>query len=95
MSLEDLYEGKTVSFGIERQRKCTACNGVGGTDDKAVITCTGCKGRGMRTVMRQLGPGMYSQQSGPCDECQGQGETIDPKKMCKTCKGKKVSKDRK
>lgn len=49
----------------------------------------------MRTVMMQLGPGMYSQRTGPCDECGGQGESIDPKKCCKTCKGKKIMKETK
>lgn len=49
----------------------------------------------MRTVMRQMGPGMYSQSTGPCDECGGQGEIINMEKRCKKCKGKKVSKDRK
>lgn len=27
----------------------------------------------MRTTMTQIGPGMYSQSTGPCDECQGMG----------------------
>ncbi len=45
--------------------------------------------------MMQLGPGMYSQRSGPCDECEGKGEVIDEKKKCKTCNGKKVKKDTK
>jgi len=49
----------------------------------------------MRTVMRQMGPGMYSQSTGPCDECHGQGEMINMEKRCKVCKGKKVSRDRK
>jgi DnaJ homolog subfamily A member 2 len=35
--------------------------------------CPGCEGRGMRTTMTQIGPGMYTQRTGPCDECQGQG----------------------
>lgn len=45
--------------------------------------------------MMQLGPGMYSQRSGPCDECNGQGESIDPAKKCKTCNGKKVKDEKK
>jgi len=49
----------------------------------------------MRTVMMQIGPGMYSQRSGPCDECGGKGENIDPSKACKACKGKKVKKEEK
>lgn len=76
-------------------RICAKCNGVGGSDPKAVQSCKACKGRGMRTVMMQLGPGMYSQQTGPCDECSGKGETIDPAKMCKTCSGKKIKKETK
>ena len=42
-----------------------------------------------------MAPGMYSQTTGPCDECNGQGEMVDMEKRCKTCKGKKVKKDRK
>jgi len=46
----------------------------------------------MKTVLRQMGPGMYSQSRGPCDDCGGQGEIIDMSKRCKKCKGKKISK---
>jgi len=49
----------------------------------------------MRTVMMQLGPGMYSQRTGPCDECDGKGESIDQSKKCKTCSGKKLQKEKK
>lgn len=49
----------------------------------------------MKTTMRQMGPGMYSQSTGPCDDCHGQGEMINPEKRCKDCKGKKVKKERK
>ena len=45
--------------------------------------------------MVQLGPGMYSQSSGPCDECHGKGEIINEKDKCKTCNGKKVVKEKK
>ena len=60
VTLEDLFNGKVIEFEMERQRICSKCNGVGGTDANAVKTCAACKGRGMRTVMMQLGPGMYS-----------------------------------
>lgn len=60
VSLEDIYNGKELEVTIERHRICVKCNGVGGSDPSAVKSCTGCKGRGMRTVMMQLGPGMYS-----------------------------------
>lgn len=55
----------------------------------------GCKGRGMRTKMTMLGPGMYSQSTGPCDECDGSGSTISEKDKCKNCNGRKVVKEKK
>lgn len=36
---------------------------------------------------------MYTQSSGPCDDCRGTGEIIDAKNKCKTCEGKKVIKE--
>lgn len=45
--------------------------------------------------MTMLGPGMYSQRTGPCDTCQGTGESVDEAKRCKKCKGQKVVKDTK
>jgi len=61
VTLEDIYNGKQTEVEVERMRICAKCNGVGGSDPKAVQACKACKGRGMRTVMMQLGPGMYSQ----------------------------------
>lgn len=93
-TLKDLYLGKTTKIAVNRDRICSKCEGKGGKAG-AVSTCSGCKGRGMRTVMMQLGPGMYSQRSGPCDECNGQGEKINEKDKCKNCDGKKVEKEKK
>ncbi len=94
VTLEDLYNGKLTKLAVNRDRICTKCNGVGGKAG-AVATCSACKGKGMRTIMQQIGPGMYSQRTGPCDECNGQGETVDPKNKCKECDGKKVTKEKK
>ena len=49
----------------------------------------------MRTVMQMLGPGMYTQSTRPCDDCDGKGEVINEKDKCKECNGKKVVKDKK
>lgn len=49
----------------------------------------------MKTTMTMVGPGMYSQRSGPCDDCGGRGEQIDEKNRCKECNGKKTVQDRK
>ena len=42
-----------------------------------------------------LGPGMYTQSSGPCSDCGGTGEQIDEALKCKQCNGKKVVKEKK
>ena len=57
--------------------------------------CSGCKGQGMKTIMQMLGPGMYTQRTAPCGDCNGSGEIINEKDKCKTCQGKKVSKEKK
>ena len=93
-TLEDLYNGKTTKVAVNRERLCSKCNGVGGKAG-AVTQCPGCKGRGMKTVMQMLGPGMYSQRTAPCEDCMGQGEVISEKDKCKTCEGKKVVKEKK
>merc|ERR1711988_1405653 len=45
--------------------------------------------------MGQIGPGMVQQIQSACTTCKGSGRTISEKDKCKTCKGKKVNKDRK
>lgn len=80
-TLADLYNGKTSKVVVTRDRICTKCKGLGGKEG-AVKPCGGCKGRGMKTVMQQLGPGMYSQSTKPCDDCMGKGEVINEKDRC-------------
>jgi DnaJ family protein A protein 2 len=58
-TLADLYNGKTTKVVVNRDRICSKCEGKGGKAG-AVTSCGGCKGRGMRTYMQQLGPGMYT-----------------------------------
>ena len=47
VKLEDIYNGKSVTARVERQRLCGGCNGVGGSDASAVRTCDTCRGRGI------------------------------------------------
>ena len=63
VSLEDLYNGKTVKLAVNRKV-------IQGTP----ITCQHCKGQGVVVYTRQLGPGMITQQQVRCDQCDGQGQ---------------------
>jgi len=62
VSLEDLYNGKTVKLAINR---------------KVIVgeakTCATCKGQGAVLEVRQIGPGMITQMQRACRECDGQG----------------------
>lgn len=68
VSLEDLYNGKTVKLAVNRKvivgdvKECDACNGQG-----AVME------------MRQIGPGMITQSQRPCSTCAGKGNNAKTK----------------
>ena len=94
VSLEDLYNGKTVRLAISREKPCADCDGKGGKPGAEKV-CTDCNGRGVRVQLRQIGPGMVQQMQSTCPTCRGACKVIDEKDKCKTCKGKKVTKDRK
>lgn len=93
VTLEDLYKGKTTKLALTKHIICAKCSGKGGKDG-AVKKCATCNGRGVRIVMRQLGP-MIQQMQQPCNDCDGAGEQIDPKGRCKVCNGKKVVSEKK
>jgi DnaJ family protein A protein 2 len=92
VSLEDIYKGKTSKMALQRQIICKTCNGVGGKAG-AVKTCTGCDGRGVKTITRQLGP-MIQRFQTVCPDCSGEGEMIKEKDKCKECNGKKTTIER-
>jgi DnaJ family protein A protein 2 len=94
VSLEDLYNGKTVRLAINRDKLCEDCEGRGGKEG-AERDCSDCNGRGVKVMLRQLGPGMVQQMQVACQSCKGACKIIDEKDKCKSCKGKKVFKDRK
>ena len=68
VSLEDLYNGKSVKLAINRK--------VIVGDSKV---CTACNGQGVVMEVRQIGPGMLTQMQRTCSSCQGQGNTAKTK----------------
>jgi len=92
VQLSDLYHGVTKKIAINRDRCCQDCGGQGGSK---VTVCPECKGKGRVAKMMQIGPGMYTQSAGPCDNCRGAGKISDPKFACKKCKGKGLISEKK
>jgi DnaJ-class molecular chaperone len=75
-SIEEYYNGLVFDRIIIRTDLCSACGTM--TND-----CKTCNGIGVVESMRMVGPGMFAQQRGACDVCEGSGTkyTID----CKIC----------
>ncbi|KAF1849546.1 DnaJ-domain-containing protein [Cucurbitaria berberidis CBS 394.84] len=91
VSLEELYKGKTTKFSNTKNIVCSVCKGSGGKQGAKSHACTMCNGRvGAKAVLRQVGPGLVTQETVPCGNCQGSGQVIPEKQRCKKCKGKKV-----
>lgn len=86
VSLEEMYNGATKDYSINRNVYCGECRGSGaqGGDFK---TCEVCKGAGV--TMQRVNMGMMQMQmQQPCQKCGGKGKTF--KKACPTCKGKRI-----
>jgi DnaJ family protein A protein 2 len=92
-TLEQLYKGRTAKLALNKTVLCKTCEGRGGKEG-SVKKCTGCNGRGIKFVTRQMGP-MIQRFQTECDQCQGSGDIVDPKDRCTTCHGKKTASERK
>ena len=68
VSLEDLYNGKTVKLAVNRKVI------VG-----EVKECDKCHGQGVVMEVRQIGPGMITQVQRQCDNCGGHGYIAETK----------------
>jgi len=89
VTLEDMYNGKTSKLQLSKNVICKTCDGQGGKAD-AKRQCSTCGGSGLKTSVRQIGPGMLQHMQSVCPDCSGEGEVINERDRCKTCKGKKV-----
>ncbi|CAE7049914.1 unnamed protein product [Rhizoctonia solani] len=90
VTLEELYNGKSVQMNMTRDIICLQCNGSGGKAKAARIQCTRCKGNGWVNVNQMLGPGQIGVSRSSCPDCDGAGKKIREKDRCKKCKGKKT-----
>lgn len=73
-SLEDICTRKIVKLKFKRNRVCDC------TSDST--SCEKCQGRGVCTLTRQIGPGMFQQTQQSCKDCNGKGKVY---KGCEKC----------
>lgn len=60
VTLEDLYNGKTVKLQLTKNVICPTCEGRGGKAG-AVQTCRTCRGSGLKVTFQRLAPGVSQQ----------------------------------
>ncbi|KAI8847734.1 hypothetical protein BC829DRAFT_490540 [Chytridium lagenaria] len=85
--------GKVTKLALQKNVLCAKCDGRGGKEG-ATRSCGNCQGRGVKVILRQMGP-MIQQVQQTCPDCNGEGEIINAKDRCKACNGKKTTSERK
>lgn len=60
-TLEDLYNGRTLTVTQKKQVLCHRCRGTGAENPDEVTKCPVCGGSGVRLITQQLGPGFITQ----------------------------------
>jgi len=95
VTLEELYKGKTTRFASTKSVICEHCKGTGGKEKAKAKECDSCKGRGLTTKLRPVGPGLVTQETVPCATCNGRGSFFAEKDKCKKCKGARTVKQKK
>lgn len=89
VSLKDLFLRKKFTKEVSLAKICKMCDGVGCQDKSSVKKCGDCNGKGIKIIIRQMGP-MIQQIQSKCDKCSGRGTWIEDENKCKVCKGNKV-----
>ncbi len=69
-TLEEVYCGAVKYLQISRYRICTPCKGSGSSVPNANTKCTGCNGKGVKMMVRQIQMGVIQQQV-TCPDCKG------------------------
>ena len=93
ISFKEIFQGSEKKVEIEINAYCKDCCGTG-SRDKERKKCDKCKGKGSCVLLRQIGPGMMTQQMLPCDECNRSGYVSKLDNKCHTCNGKGTNRDK-
>ncbi|KAG6832823.1 hypothetical protein H0H92_009442 [Tricholoma furcatifolium] len=95
VTLEDLYNGKSVKMNMEREALCGQCHGSGGKGNAKPKSCGNCDGKGFTIVHTQIAPNRLGSSRVMCSSCNGSGQKLKEKDRCKKCKGEKTVTEKK
>lgn len=94
VTLEDLYNGKSVKLSMEKETICSTCRGSGAKGSAKPKSCFNCSGKGWTFVQTQIAANRLATSRAQCRECKGVGEVLKEKDRCKKCKGNKTVKEK-
>ncbi|KJA26376.1 hypothetical protein HYPSUDRAFT_36685 [Hypholoma sublateritium FD-334 SS-4] len=94
VTLEDLYNGKSVKMNMEKEIICGICKGSGARGNAKPKPCSTCEGKGWTSTKTRLASGTYGNSKAQCTACLGLGERLKEKERCKKCKGDKTVKEK-
>lgn len=89
LKLTEIFNGIEKSIEISVDDMCQGCKGSG-SKTGVKEQCKACNGKGIRVMIRQIAPGMISQQAVGCEDCGQKGVVSNPKDICNLCNGKCV-----
>ncbi|KAJ7352451.1 hypothetical protein DFH08DRAFT_858973 [Mycena albidolilacea] len=93
VTLDELYNGKTLRLNLEKEAVCGTCKGSGARGSAKPKECSMCEGKGW--TMAQMSAGSHLTTSRvACSNCNGTGEKLREKDRCKKCKGDKTVKEK-
>jgi len=84
--LEKAVRGGKVTFSVQKEDTCPACEGGGAKPGSTVKTCPQCGGRGVLSG----GSSLFGVSQQMCPRCYGKGQVID--NPCNRCQGKGLAK---
>ncbi|KAF8656834.1 hypothetical protein AX16_002382 [Volvariella volvacea WC 439] len=90
VTLEDLYNGKSVKLNMEKSVVCGLCKGSGARGNAKPKPCSTCDGKGWVFVQSQISPSRIGTSRARCHDCNGHGEKLREKDRCKKCKGERT-----
>ena len=93
LTFKEIFHGCDKKVEIDINAYCKECSGTG-SEDKERKKCDKCKGKGSCVILRQIGPGMMTQQMMACDQCNRSGYISNDSKRCLVCNGRGTNKDK-
>lgn len=89
ITFEEAYLGVDKEISLNRNEKCSSCNGSGAKKGTSPEKCGVCNGAGKIKQVVTTPFGQMSTQK-PCTQCNGTGKVI--KEPCQDCRGKGINK---